>query len=313
MQTPVGRCRVGGYAGVSSEIGQFSAPGRQGRQGSPMVNQEENSMIKFGSFSLGDVFEREIRKLGEFAFRGKHSKGEASRRFVEEFVKAKQSRCVDDEHGETQGLEEGKNPNYKGGKEKMQECIRPSPESPVKPKYPHGTCIEHLYSHSWSNPGGVWIWVKKGEALAVADLGLGFPARREEVRRFGSGSRRVTRTTSKKVDGRSFVEVATMDIGRGRGQMRRGGMGSRPADRAGLGRFPEDRGADEFDGNLWNRERGPNDLERDKFRGNFGGQSSGSQGGFREEKGRFDQQRVNNNKRQFEEGEDGVGGEGSES
>jgi hypothetical protein len=169
-----------------------------------MVNQEENSMIKFESFSLGDAFEREIRKLGEFAFRGKHSKGEASRRFVEEFVKEKQSRCVDEERGETQGFEEGKNANYKGENEKMQECIWPSPESPSKPKFPYGTCIEHLYSHSWSNPGGFWIWVKKGEALAAADLGLGFPARRE-VRRFGSGSRRVTRTTPKKVDGWSFV------------------------------------------------------------------------------------------------------------
>jgi hypothetical protein len=104
---------------------------------------------------VGRCVEREIRKLGEFAFRGKHSKGEASRRFVEEFVKEKQSRCVDEEREETQGFEEGKNANYKGGNEKMQECIWPSPESPLKPKYPHGTCIEHLYSHSWSNPGGV--------------------------------------------------------------------------------------------------------------------------------------------------------------
>jgi hypothetical protein len=45
------------------------------------------SPIKFGSFSLGDVFEREINKFGRFAFRGKKSTGEASKRFVDEFVK----------------------------------------------------------------------------------------------------------------------------------------------------------------------------------------------------------------------------------
>jgi hypothetical protein len=81
--------------------------------------------------------------------------------------------------------------------------------------YPFGTCIEHLFAHSWSNLVGVWIWVKKGDALTATELGLGFPARREEVRRFGSWSRRVIRTTTKEVDGRTFAEVAAMDGGRG--------------------------------------------------------------------------------------------------
>jgi hypothetical protein len=46
--------------------------------------------LKFGTFSLGDVFEQEIRRLSEFAFRGKHTKGEASKRFVEDFVRNQQ-------------------------------------------------------------------------------------------------------------------------------------------------------------------------------------------------------------------------------
>jgi hypothetical protein len=39
--------------------------------------------------------------------------------------------------------------------------------------------------------------VKKGEALSAAELGLGFPARKEEIRRFGSVSRRITRALPK--------------------------------------------------------------------------------------------------------------------
>jgi hypothetical protein len=85
--------------------------------------------------------------------------------------------------------------------------------------------------------------------------------------------------------------------------MRRGGMGSRPTDRVGLGRFPEDRGSDNFKGSSWNRDKGPNDLERERFRGNYGVQASSFQGGFGRERGRFDQQKLNNNKHQFEDRE----------
>jgi hypothetical protein len=65
--------------------------------------------------------------------------------------------------------------------------------------------------------------VKKGEALSAAELGLGFPARKEEIRRFGRASRRITRALPKWVDDRSFAEVAAMDAGRGRGLPKRGG------------------------------------------------------------------------------------------
>lgn len=44
--------------------------------------------IRFGSFSLGDVMEHAIRKLGRFAFRDKRSNGISSKNFVEEFLKS---------------------------------------------------------------------------------------------------------------------------------------------------------------------------------------------------------------------------------
>lgn len=52
-------------------------------------------------------------------------------------------------------------------------------------QFPFGTCLEHLYNHSWSNPTKRWVWVPKGCALVAAELGLGHPAKREEVERFG--------------------------------------------------------------------------------------------------------------------------------
>jgi hypothetical protein len=263
-----------------------------------MAGMNRGSELQFGSFSLGDVFEQEIRRFGEFAFRGKHTKGEASRRFVKDFVKNQQDKREGDWSGGRQGAGEGKNNKSEDESAKIH---KPISESPERPTYPFGTCIEHLFTHSWSNTAGSWIWVKKGEALSAAELGLGFPARKEEIRRFGSASRRITRALPKWVDDRSFAEVAAMDAGRGRGQPKRGGMGLRPGDRAAPGRFAEERGADNREGNFWNRERNFHDLERERAYGQFGGQGSGYQGGFREDRGKFDQQRVNPNKRQFED------------
>jgi hypothetical protein len=54
-----------------------------------MCNSEFHSdTIKCGSFSLGDVMNHEIRKFGSFAFRDKRTSGDASKRFVEEFMKS---------------------------------------------------------------------------------------------------------------------------------------------------------------------------------------------------------------------------------
>jgi hypothetical protein len=72
-----------------------SAPERIHQVQNLSPHKDENNVIRFGSFSLGDVFEREIQKFGRFAFHGKHSKGESSKRFVDEFVKIHE-RCRDD-------------------------------------------------------------------------------------------------------------------------------------------------------------------------------------------------------------------------
>lgn len=77
--------------------------------------------------------------------------------------------------------------------------------------------MAHRVSHSWSDPVGVWIWVRKGQALATTEQGLGFTARREEIQRFGGASRRVVRTTSKQVDERTIAKVVMMEPGRGFG------------------------------------------------------------------------------------------------
>jgi hypothetical protein len=55
--------------------------------------------------------------------------------------------------------------------------------------------------------------VRKGEALTAADLGLGYPARREEIRRFGSFSRRVTRVEAKQTDGAPLLRLRPWMLG----------------------------------------------------------------------------------------------------
>jgi hypothetical protein len=195
-----------------------SAPGRIDRAQNPTPDEDEIGAIWFGSFSLGDVFEREIQKFGRFAFCGKHSKGESSKRFVDEFVRIHE-KCRDELEAEhLRGGGSGKMNVSRGVDEKSSCSSWARPESPVEPKYPYGTCMSHLVSHSWSDPAGSWLWVPRGGALAAAELGLGFLARREEIQRFGWNSRRVVRVASKRVDDRTFAEVATMDPGKGAGR-----------------------------------------------------------------------------------------------
>jgi hypothetical protein len=95
--------------------------------------------------------------------------------------------------------------------------------SPVDPEYPFGTCVDDLYSHSWSDRVGVWLWIPKGSALVAADGDLGFPARKSEIQKFGWRAQRVVRVTLKKIDGRSFEAVVKMDRGWDSGYGRGGG------------------------------------------------------------------------------------------
>jgi hypothetical protein len=59
--------------------------------------------------------------------------------------------------------------------------------------------------------------VRRGAALEAAKLGLGYPARKDEIHKFGYKSRRVVRVASRTTDERSFAEVAAMDRQRDRG------------------------------------------------------------------------------------------------
>jgi hypothetical protein len=109
--------------------------------------------------------------------------------------------------------------------------------------------------------------VPKGKALMAAERGLGFPARREEIQRFGGASRRIVRVTPRKVDERSFAEVVTMDPGRNLGPRKQGGMATRFGERGGPGRFNDQFGSEGNDGGFRGREGVFQDRDRDQFHG----------------------------------------------
>jgi hypothetical protein len=224
--TPATKIRIGGDpfsapggTGVNSSIGDFRA--------------SEGTPIKFGSFSLGDVFEREISKLGRFAFHKRNSSGEAAAKFVDEFVRLQQdTRERLNQAGGSIGVQFEKEANI-GGQNVNVHHNQAETANPTKPKYPYDTCISHLFSHSWSDRVDCWVWVRKGAALEAADLGLGFPAKREEIQKFGYKSRRVVSVRASSTDERSFAKVVAMNPGCGRGQMQRGGAAPRPGGRGG--------------------------------------------------------------------------------
>lgn len=102
--------------------------------------------VVFCSFSLGDVFEREIQKHGRFAFRGKNTSADSSRRFVENFVRApmKDREVEDDSMPAHQNL---------GGTLDLGR----SHSGPIQPMYSFGTCMDDLYNHSWRDKVGSWL------------------------------------------------------------------------------------------------------------------------------------------------------------
>jgi hypothetical protein len=129
--------------------------------------------------------------------------------------------------------------------------------------------------------------VRRGAALEAAELGLGFPVRKDEIHKFGYKSRRVVRVSSRTTDKRSFVEVATMDPGRGRGKMKRGGMASRLGGRRGPGRPGEEWGYGDFERESRNREWNSQEAEKVSLYG-FNNSSSTFQSGFRDDRPRFE-------------------------
>jgi hypothetical protein len=84
--------------------------------------------------------------------------------------------------------------------------------------------------------------------------------------------------------------------------MQRGGTAPRPGGRGGPGRSGEDRGYEDFERESWNKEWSSQEGDRERPY-NLNVNNSGFQGGYREERPRYEQQRANPNKRQFEERE----------
>jgi hypothetical protein len=84
-----------------------------------------------------------------------------------------------------------------------------------------GICLADLYAHSHKASGSSWVWIWKGDVLGDS---LGFRATQEEIRRFGSRARIIYKCESRKVDSRSFLQVARMENSR---QGAEGGRGAR--------------------------------------------------------------------------------------
>jgi hypothetical protein len=186
--------------------------------------------LKFGSFSLRDVFNREIQKHGRFAIRGKHTSADPSRKFVEGFLRADESENMNSPSGSK--ADQRKN-------DSDYHIWAARSERPQRPKFPFGTCGDDIHGHSWSNKRGSWLWVPKGSALTAVEQGIGFLAKRSEILRFGGSNRRIIHAVKKEVDGRSFAAVAAMDRVKGRGNHQQGGALLHLGDRVGPEPFNE--------------------------------------------------------------------------
>ncbi|RLN32915.1 putative retroelement [Panicum miliaceum] len=122
---------------------------------------------------------------------------------------------------------------------------------------------------------GEWLWVPKGAALQTVERGLGFPARKSEIQRFGRKSRKIVRATSRRVDSRSFASVVNEQMDRKRINFEgRGDMRARLGNRDSLGRQAPPMGRREDDGrfNGYFRDRNFQIFVGGDSRGGFGGQ-----------------------------------------
>jgi hypothetical protein len=72
-----------------------------------------------------------------------------------------------------------------------------------------GSGLEDLINHSRSQEREIWVRIPKGKQ--ILESSLGFPAHREEVRRFGWRARKIYKIHHKFVDSRSFAEVVEGD------------------------------------------------------------------------------------------------------
>jgi hypothetical protein len=92
----------------------------------------------------------------------KKSTGDAAAKFVEKFVRLQHDLNENLNHvGESSGPQPEKEGNLEGQSENIQHN-RAYSASPMKPSFPYDTCINHIFSHFWSDPIGHWVWVRKG-------------------------------------------------------------------------------------------------------------------------------------------------------
>ena len=71
------------------------------------------------------------------------------------------------------------------------------------PSYSNGLSHEAIYDHSWKPIGPRWLWISKSSAVE----GVGFPARKDEILRFGHLARRVRRLGKPPPLRKSFAEA----------------------------------------------------------------------------------------------------------
>jgi hypothetical protein len=109
--TPMTRIHVGGDP-CSAPVKGTGKESSMGDLGEAVTG----APIRFGSFSLGNVFQREIKKLGRFAFQEKHSMGDAVAKFVDEFIRLQHETNENlKQAGESGGLQFEKEENSGGG------------------------------------------------------------------------------------------------------------------------------------------------------------------------------------------------------
>jgi hypothetical protein len=93
-------------------------------------------------------------------------------------------------------------PSNKGGELAQETCF--------------GSNIEDLFMHSYERPRiHRWVWVPSARVLEAAVNGV--PASSEEIRRYGERAKKITAMSAKKVDSRSFVQVAAERVMENRG------------------------------------------------------------------------------------------------
>lgn len=107
------------------------------------VDNREQS-LRFGSFSLGDVLEQQIRKHGQNAFHGKHYHKQSAVRFISSFTEVRDQEAGNHNHLEVEQSKQGSlhDIQNRGQVNDNNPGLRVSGSKSI---YPFGTCVEDVY------------------------------------------------------------------------------------------------------------------------------------------------------------------------